>query len=157
MVFHSDCITMSARSTVHFGCLTTIGSERRSRTLLCNHVRTRMHSPQTSDVINQGNYGHCRWIGKRTYCVFQSRECQLDVIGVEGCTGKVPERFHYGPLGKYFLGEYGITHSPCVASARSCLDRSCWRAEYEHELVFHARAPIRPQGIRLSALAFRAC
>jgi hypothetical protein len=27
-----DCITMSAPSTVHFGCMTTIGSEGRSRT-----------------------------------------------------------------------------------------------------------------------------
>ena len=27
-----DCITMSAPSTVHCGCMTTIGSERRSRT-----------------------------------------------------------------------------------------------------------------------------
>jgi hypothetical protein len=32
-VAHSfDCITMSAPSTVHCGCMTTIGSERRSRT-----------------------------------------------------------------------------------------------------------------------------
>jgi hypothetical protein len=27
-----DCITMSAPSTVHCGCMTTIGSEERSRT-----------------------------------------------------------------------------------------------------------------------------